>query len=840
MHSRNFVFITLLALCHLQLAGQVLTNALPAADRTLKENPPSGPQQNPASLPDDPDQYILPVARPEPGAATGVPVRWEAREQSRTGDAWTLNGEVVVFYLDYILRADKVVYHQSTTELDADGHLQVTGGPQDAYINATHGTILLDTHTARFFDVDGSLGVRRSGTTVVYSTPNPFLFHGRVLMQDGDGNFRIVDGSMTNCRLPHPDWQIFAHSIRLANDKASTSNALFKLLGIPVFYLPYLSHPTSANSRVSGLLIPVLSSGSSIRGYTFGEQVYWAINRSMDMVVGAEYFSKRGYAPNGDFRYKGAGLSNLTVRWNALLDRGIKQEIYTGPQAGTYVLMNQGGVDILGQGRKDLSDETRLAGNVEYLSSYVYRLVFADVYSQAVNSQVLSDVAITHAHHGFVPSASIDRFQTFASTKTGDEVRILHLPNVRYDVLDEPIGNSRAYWGLGSGLDYLSRSEPDFHARNIGRVDLYPSMSLPIDAGGWSLVPRVALRDTFYTARQSPDLTGAHAGIPTISHDPLNRFDAEASLDVRAPAVEKDFELSRWNRQLRHVIEPEFTYRFVGGIGSQAQSVPLIDTADIATDTNEMGYSVTQRLYLRPINSAPCAATVSKDCASSPREWASWRISQEYFLDPTFGGALIPNRRNVFDSTLDLSGVAFLTTPRNLSPVISRMRFEAIDNLRIEWDLDYDPRLGRIEADNVYAGYSWGSTTVGLGHAMLNAVDERSGNASTIQSQQVQPFLYIGAQSHVGFNFAANGGYDFVQNSLQYAAVQAVYNWDCCGLTVGYRRFQLGTLGSGTLGSVSRDETEWLYSFTLANFGSMGDIRRANTVFRDPTQPPVY
>lgn len=840
MHSRNFVFITLLALCHLQLAGQVLTNALPAADHTLQENSLRAPQQNPTSLPDDPDQYILPVARPEPGTATGVPVRWEAREQTRTGDAWTLNGEVVVFYRDYVLRADKVVYHQSTAELDADGHLQLTGGPQDAYINATHGTILLDTHTARFFDVDGSLGVRRSGNTVVYSTPNPFLFHGRVLMQDGDGNYRIVDGSMTNCRLPHPDWQIFAHSIRLANDKASTSNALFKLLGIPVFYLPYLSHPTSANSRVSGLLIPVLSSGSSIRGYTFGEQVYWAINRSMDMVVGAEYFSKRGYAPNGDFRYKGAGLNNLTVRWNALLDRGIEQEVVTGPQAGTSVLVNQGGVDILGQGRENLSDETRLAGNVEYLSSYVYRLVFADVYSQAVNSQVLSDVAITHAHRGFVSSASIDRFQTFASTTTGDEVRILHLPNVRYDVLDEPIGDTRAYWSLGSGLDYLSRSEPDFHARNIGRIDLYPSMSLPVNGGGWSFLPQVALRDTFYTARQTPDLAGVHGGIPTISHDPLNRFDAEASLDVRAPVVEKDFELSRWNRQLRHVIEPEFTYRYVGGIGTQAQNVPLIDTADIATDTNEVGYSVTQRLYLRPIHSAACAATASQDCTSSPREWASWRISQEYFLNPTFGGALIPNRRNVFDSTLDLTGVSFLTTPRNLSPVISRMRFEAIDNLRIEWDLDYDPRLGRIEADNLYAGYSWGSTTVGLGHAMLNAVDERSGNASTIQSQQVQPFLYIGAQNRVGFNLAANGGYDFVQRSLQYAAVQAVYNWDCCGLTVGYRRFQLGTLGSGTLGSVSRDETEWLYSFTLANFGSMGDIRRANTVFRDPTQPPAY
>jgi hypothetical protein len=37
-----------------------------------------------------------------------------------------------------------------------------------------------------------------------------------------------------------------------------------------------------------------------------------------------------------------------------------------------------------------------------------------------------------------------------------------------------------------------------------------------------------------------------------------------------------------------------------------------------------------------------------------------------------------------------------------------------------------------------------------------------------------------------------------------------------------------------------RDETQYLYSFTIANFGSVGDIRRTNTVFRDPALPPLY
>ncbi len=831
MHPRNFVFITLLALCHPQLRGQMLTNALPFANQQNSAPSHSADAEQKSALPDAPDTELLPVAKPEPATTSGTPIRWEAEHQLHEGDTWTLLGQVVVRYEDYIFRADKVVYYQSTSELDADGHLQVTGGPDDAEIEASHGDVQLNLHTARFFNVTGSIGVRRAGTVVVYSTTNPFLFSGRVLLQTGQGKYRIIDGTMTNCRLPRPDWQLLARQIKVEDGEASTANTFFKLFGVPIFYLPYLRHPVSETGRESGFLIPVVSNGSSIRGYTFGEQVYWVINRSMDMVIGSEYFSKRGFAPNGDFRYKGPGLDHLLVRWNALLDRGVPA---AAPATG---LVNQGGIDISADGRKDFSANTRVAGTVEYLSSYVYRLVFNDNYSQAVNSEVLSTLGLTHNHRGYVSSGYFGRLQTFAGTTPGDEARILHLPSLRFDVLDRPLGATPIYWRLSSSMSHLSRSEPEFHAYNVGRMDIAPHLSLPMSAGGWNLTPEVGLRETLYASSVAPDLSGVNGGTPTVQHDPLNRAEVDASVDLRAPALERDFAIARWNHVLRHVIEPEFTYRFVGGIGADARNVLLIDTNDIATDTNEAGYSLTQRFYLRPIHPKVCTEPeeAMDDCKPAQREWASWQIAQKFFIDPELGGAIIPNRRNVFDTTLDLSGVAFLTVPRNVSPVISRLRFEAINNLRVEWDVDYDPRLGHVGADNLYAGYSWGRTTVGVGHSLLNAVEEQGSGATTIQSQQLQPYLQIGKANATGFNLAANGGFDFVHGALQYGGVQAVYNWGCCGLTLGYRRFELGTLGS-----VSRDETEWLYSFTLANFGSVGDIRRSNSIFRDPASPPLY
>jgi LPS-assembly protein len=827
MRPRNFLFITMMVLCHWVVSGQVLTNALPPVhtdptDQNGQSAPPS------SALPDDPSQEALPLAQPEPAPPTGEPVQWKADRQTWSGHTATLYGVEEFHYRDYVFGADKVMYNQETSEVEAEGHLRLSGGPQDIVLTASHGDMRLNMHTARFYDVTGTMGVGRAGQRVVYSTINPFVFSARVLLQTSEGHYRIIDGTMTNCRLPKPDWQLLARQINVSEGRASTTNTIFKFLGVPVFALPYLRHPVDETGRESGFLIPVFSVGSSIRGVTLGEQIYLVLNRSMDMVIGTEYYSRRGWAPNGDFRYKGPGLDHLTARWNALFDRG-----YTQVQNGQTVEVNQGGVDINALGRKDLSQETRLAGNVEYLSNYVYRLVFNDNYWQAVSSEVKSDISLTHFHDGLVPSVFLARTQTFAGSTEGEEARILHLPSVRFDVQDQPVSRLPLYVGVGSSISHLGRSEPNFHAHSIGRLDIYPHVSWPIVEGGWSIIPEGGLRATLYSGSQTPNLTGFNAGVPTVSHDPLQRMDVEASLDIRSPAIARDYTLGRWSRALRHVIEPELTYRFVTGIGAMAQNVLLIDTTDIVTDTDELGYSVTQRFYLRPIHEKPCAQAEDADpegCAQ-PREWASWQIAQKFFINANFGGALIPDQRNVFESTLDLSGISFLTSSRNLSPVISRLRFEAIDNLRVQWDLDYDPKAGRLGADNLYAGYRWGETTIGVVHSLLNAVDEQGSAASITKSQQLSPFFQLGRQARTGFNLAANGGYDFVHGALQYAGIQAVYNWNCCGLTMGYRRFALGSV---------RDETQYLYSFTLANFGSVGDIRRSNTVFHDPAVPPPY
>jgi LPS-assembly protein len=436
MCSRYFWCITLLLLCHVQMEAQLLTNALPSGDHSESGTGQTQRQPGDASaaprIPDDPSRQVLPVARPEPLAQTGVPVRWEAQQQTRVGDVSTLTGAVVFYYKNYVVRADKVVYHHSTSTVEAEGHLQLEGGPDDAVLTASHGEMHLDDHTAAFYDVTGTLGVRRVGRALVYSTPDPFIFQGRILLQTGEQAYRIVDGSMTSCRLPKPDWQLLSRSIVVANNKASTHNSVFEFWRIPLFYLPFVARNLDDTGRESGFLLPG-GENSGVKGLVIGDEVYWVINRSMDLTVGAEYWSKRGFAPTGSFRYRGPGLDALAVRWDALLDRGIEETVAGATEP---TLVNQGGADITAYGRKFFTPETRLAGVAEYLSSYIYRLTFDENLAQATSSEVQSDVALTHTHHGLLSSVDLDRFESFSGTASDStapvvnvpEVRLLHLP----------------------------------------------------------------------------------------------------------------------------------------------------------------------------------------------------------------------------------------------------------------------------------------------------------------------------------------------------------------------------------------------------------------------------
>jgi len=222
-----------------------------------------------------------------------------------------------------------------------------------------------------------------------------------------------------------------------------------------------------------------------------------------------------------------------------------------------------------------------------------------------------------------------------------------------------------------------------------------------------------------------------------------------------------------------------------------------------------------ERMYTPQASPCPSGGQV--------REIVTWELAQKYFLDPKFGGALANGRRNVFTTTADFTGIAFLTEPQHLSPLISRLRVQTNSQADAEWDLDYDFKKHRVNASTALMNYHIGEFTFGGGDAYVQSLPGLTGSFAVQQDfNQFRVLFGYGHPNKRGFSGASSFGFDANLGFLQYATLQTSYNWDCCGATIEYRRFALGSV---------RNENQFRFSFTLANIGSFGNLRKQERLY---------
>jgi len=759
---------------------------------------------------------------------SGEEVRIEATTQEKDGPIYKLRGHVGIRYGSYSLYADEVTYNDDTGEATGEGHMVLDGGPADEHIEASHGTYNLRTESGKFYDVVGTIGVRTKGGRTMLTSSNPFAFAGKTVEKNGPDHFEVVDGSVTTCELPRPKWTFNAHKVVVdVGGNAQVYRSSFRVRDVPVFYFPYAAFPAQRVARKSGFLIPSFGR-SSTKGTIIGDSVYWAINRSMDATAGAEYFSQRGWAERGEFRARPSDTSFVDFTYFGVTDR-----------------KNQGGEDIHLSGEGRFLPNFRSVANIDYLSSFVFRLAFSETFTQAVNSEVKSQAFLSNSTRGFSFNGMVERYQNFESSQNGDVITILHAPSFEVSSVDRRLAHTPLYWSLDAAAEGLSRSEPGFRTANLlGRFDLTPTIALPLSLHGWSFRPELSLRNTLYTQQLLP---GATVGVATS--DPVNRKALQGSVEMRLPVLERVLDGEIRGRKWKHVIEPHATYRYVTGVNNFA-SILRFDARDILSNTNEVEYGVINRLYAKRTSEKPeectnegmtslrIGAPVEQtlpwertytpeptDCQAGPqtREIATWELAQKYFLDPDFGGAIVNGRRNVLTTTADFSGIAFLTEPRHLSPLISRLRVFTSARTDAEWAIDYDFKEHRVNASTAMVNYHFGEFTVGGGDAFAQALPGVV-TSSTMQQDfnQFRILLGYGHPNKRGFSGATAFGFDANLGFLQYATVQTSYAWDCCGVSVEYRRFALGSV---------RNENQFRFSFNLANVGSFGNLRKQERLY---------
>ncbi|MBI2956412.1 MAG: LPS-assembly protein LptD [Acidobacteria bacterium] len=736
-------------------------------------------------------------AAPPPGADI---VEILADTQQKVGDLYILRGHVEVRYRGTTLTADEITYNEKTRIVEARG--QVVFEREDDRLEASEAHYNLATGEGVFLQVEGTVGVPPRATTDYLVTTNPFYFKAERVERHRDGSYLVERGWVTNCRPGRPKWRLTAARARIRpGDDVRLYRSAFLLGGVPILYSPYAAISIADRPRQSGFLWPSIGN-DSLRGTTIGDAYFWALNPHADLTVGAQFFNQGGWTQSADFRALPTTTTVIEARYFGAEATKLRRTLERDRGIG----VDQSGQSATVFATSQLPHGFRAVADLNHLSSFRFRLGFAPTFNEAVRSEVHADAFITNNPDTFYFNGFFHRYQNFFRPEPETSVTLLAAPAFEFGTRARRLpwfGEHNIYFRFDSYAGGYRRDEPRFKTPQlVQRFELYPRVTVPLRLGYFWLTPTFGVRASRYSSRVVDD--PSQPGGKLVLNRPLRRITEEVSLNLRFPALARIFE--RPAHHYKHVIEPEVTYRYVNGVRSFEEFLRF-DDHDILTDTHEIEYSVTQRLYRR-----------ERDEAGQAEELVSWRVSQKYYFNHDFGGALRPERRNVLEALSSLTPFAFADGLRRFSPIVSTVKVTPGERYDTDFRVDYDTERHRIANTRL-------SVTTRLTELIRFSVSHfTTRNREVLQprSNQVRLLASYGALNRQGFNSAFAITWDAKRDFLPNTVVQTSYNWDCCGVAFSYRRLGLGPL---------RSQNEFRFTFTVANVGTFGTIREQERLF---------
>jgi LPS-assembly protein len=756
------------------LGAQVFTPALP----------PPPPQPNQVST--DPNKKVLPIRPDAPSDPGDVYV--EAVEKDLGKPWYHLRVNVRIETSDMQIRADELDWNRDTGYVEARGHVHFEYYARGEKLDCDKAEYYLDDDRGDFYNVKGSAASTIQARPGLNTTTNPFYFEGQWLERKDD-TYIVHNGFLTDCTVPKPWWIFKGPTFRIVPGTYAVSrNSWFVLKNIPIFYTPYFYKDLKKQPRRSGILLPGFGTSSS-HGYTAAFGYYWVINRSFDLAYNGTYYTGAGLANYVEFR----GRINANSDFD-LQVFGLKTSDMTG---GT----SDQGLHVTLKAKYDLGNGWEAHGDVDYLSSLAFLQQFTQSYNEAVYGETRSVGFLTRHWGDFAVDFVGQRNVDFLTVSPQTTIEIRKLPEIDFSARDHEVKvfDWPFYVSFDSSAALLDRNQAEFQTRNfVPRLDIGPQITTAFHWGDFQLIPTFGVRETYYGSSLVP---GQPYDSPVVSGQNVLRSARSISVDLILPSLARVFDPPKWmGEKVKHIIEPRITYTDVSGVNNFGRLVRF-DETELISNTNQVEFSLVNRL-------------LTKDKAGTIKELMSWQLSYDRFFDPTFGGAIIPNERNVVESEIELTGFAFLAGYRADSPIVSDFRVQS--KINFEWRTDYDIEQHKIVNSSVAVDGRIDQFSWTLGHTDID-----TNPILFPKSNQINAGFRYGKSNRRGWNFGGNANYDLLEHQATFWQVQSTYNTDCCGLSVRYLRLAFGTT----------DRSEIQFSFSVSNIGSLGTLKKQDRIF---------
>lgn len=648
------------------------------------------------------------------------------------------------------------------------------------------------TRTGTFYNARGSTTIGSRVDRSMFGTQEPdAYFWGDEIQKIGPRKYRIVRGGFTSCVQPTPRWEVHAGSFTVTMDEyALLTNAIFKVKGVPLMYLPAFYYPVQEDDRATGFLMPIYGR-STAEGQSIETPFFWAINRSHDATISHEWMSQAGSKINSQYRYVLSGASRGNADFSFFREKARATTVGgTTTERGASRSFSLNGSVI-----QALPGSFRGAASADYFSSIATQQQYEQDLYRATNRQRRFGAHVSGTLGQLLVSGAVDRSDIFYSADS--LVTNGTLPKLTVSRPERAIAGLPVYFGVAGEYVTLLRSTTQNEVKSLdqglSRLDVSPSVRIPFSR--WPFLginTSVSWRGTYWSESLSPtsSVTQVDEGIGRQYFDLVARINGPVFNKIFNPPAGTD------GVKLKHVIEPTLTIQRVSAIDNFDRIVKL-DTIDYTLgNVTRSTYGLTNRLYAK------------KDVA---REVLTVNLSQTYYTDPN---AALYDRQ--YQSSF--TGVR----PSKFGAVVLQTRATPTERLQAELRAEYDHTAGAlrtIAANGSFVDGNW--LYLQAGWSQRRFIEDLPGfNDPARADHYLSATANLrGFRNRIGGSYAFN--YDIRNDRYLHQRYNAYYNAQCCGIGFEYQTFNL--LGSLVTSGLAKDR-RFNISVTLAGIGTFSNL----------------
>ena len=491
-------------------------------------------------------------AAEEPAKKVPVTVNADKLDYDRANDVYVAEGHVKLEQDGMRVEADRVVLNNKTGEAVAEGkvYLQEKGD----VIRADSVQININTKSGFIYNGD------------LFMSKDNLHLKGAEIERKSETVYHIKDGTFTTC--DEGEWYLKADVIDVDMERYATGSGVsFNMVGLPVFYTPYLLFPVR---RQSGLLIPE-PGYSSTEGFLLKNSVFWSISDYQDMTFYSDYRARHGLGSAVEYRYNNSRDSSGNLFFNYFNTFDRYREV-DKPDSRWLLQYRH---------HEEIAEDLSVRADLNLVSDFAY---FQDLERRLeYRAEPYLDSNVFYVERWDTASLYLlGQYATDLTEKSNDNT-IQKLPELRYTIFEEKVAGPVRMNFEGTATNFSRQTGDD-----VMRADFNPRLSAVFGTGGLTFTPRIGARATYY------DRSGVNAEFT----EPAERkyYYAETDLSLRLSRIYGSDKESGFGR-IRHSIEPSFSYAYIPTIDQTA--LPQLDVIDAISAQNMATLSLTNRMTAR-------------------------------------------------------------------------------------------------------------------------------------------------------------------------------------------------------------------------------------------------